>query len=451
VFDLLGDDLALVERRAGDGALVHLVGAVDDAERADVLVELRQREVLPDAVAAADLHAVVDHLLDRLGGEHLRHRDLVARLLAGRYPSGGVSDHRPDGVESRLRVGDVEPQRLLLDQRVAEGVAIVHVRLRDLERPVGHPDEPHAVRQAGGAEPLLRDGEPGVLRREEVLLRDAHAVVEYLRVGQSGLTHVRHVADHFEAVGVGVDDEQRRARVGVGLLVGPGDDDEEVRVAALRRPPLVPVDDPLVAVLLGGGPDLLGVRTGRVHRLGHREPRGHLGVRQRPEVRLLLGLGARRIEDVDVPFVGGGDLHRPHREDAPPGLLEDRQQVVEVEAEPAVLRRYLRAVDVPLAGRLAEVVDEVARLRLSVGVAALVAAGRSGDAVPEDLAGVELIERCYRDELTAAAETELAERVESCGTAAWLRDLGFEHEVEDLLAFNSSETVPRLRDGGFVA
>jgi 2-phosphosulfolactate phosphatase len=90
-------------------------------------------------------------------------------------------------------------------------------------------------------------------------------------------------------------------------------------------------------------------------------------------------------------------------------------------------------------------------LRERDGDAWLVAAGRGGDPVPEDLAGVELIERCYRDELSATAEAEIGERIESCGTAAWLRDLGFEHEVEDLLAFNSSETVPELRDGAFVA
>ena len=80
----------------------------------------------------------------------------------------------------------------------------------------------------------------------------------------------------------------------------------------------------------------------------------------------------------------------------------------------------------------------------------LVAAGRRGEPVPEDVAGVELIECCYRDELTPDVESSLADDVESCGTAAWLRDLGFENEVDDLLAFNSSTTVPRLRDGVLV-
>lgn len=81
----------------------------------------------------------------------------------------------------------------------------------------------------------------------------------------------------------------------------------------------------------------------------------------------------------------------------------------------------------------------------------LVAAGRRGEPVSEDVAGVELIGRCCRDELTPDVEAALADDVESCGTAGWLRDLGFGSEVDDLLAFNSSETVPRLRDGVLVA
>lgn len=80
----------------------------------------------------------------------------------------------------------------------------------------------------------------------------------------------------------------------------------------------------------------------------------------------------------------------------------------------------------------------------------LVAAGRRGEPVAEDLAGVDLIEARYRGEYTEEVRSRLADDVDSCGTAAWLRDLDFENEVEDLLAFGSSETVPRLRDGVLV-
>lgn len=80
----------------------------------------------------------------------------------------------------------------------------------------------------------------------------------------------------------------------------------------------------------------------------------------------------------------------------------------------------------------------------------VVAAGRAGDVVAEDVAGAELVACCYREAVSDDRIADLTERVRSCETAAWLDELGYGNEVEDLLAFNSSETVPRLRDGVFV-
>ncbi|WP_336001422.1 2-phosphosulfolactate phosphatase [Halorientalis halophila] len=81
----------------------------------------------------------------------------------------------------------------------------------------------------------------------------------------------------------------------------------------------------------------------------------------------------------------------------------------------------------------------------------LVAAGRQGDPTPEDSAGVELIRRCYEDGSTDFDPADLAAQVRESGTAEWLQNLGFENEVEDLCAFNTSDVVPRLVDGRFVA
>lgn len=80
----------------------------------------------------------------------------------------------------------------------------------------------------------------------------------------------------------------------------------------------------------------------------------------------------------------------------------------------------------------------------------VVAAGRRGSPTPEDVAGATLVERCYRGEIDDDAAA-LRDAVRTCATADWLRDLGFGHEVAELLAFNSSDTVPRLDGGVFVA
>lgn len=80
--------------------------------------------------------------------------------------------------------------------------------------------------------------------------------------------------------------------------------------------------------------------------------------------------------------------------------------------------------------------------------AMVVAAGRQGQPVPEDIVGAELIEARYTG--LDIDEDRLRERVRHCSTAEWLREIGFGHEVDELLAFDSTETVPVLEDGRFV-
>ena len=85
----------------------------------------------------------------------------------------------------------------------------------------------------------------------------------------------------------------------------------------------------------------------------------------------------------------------------------------------------------------------------------LVPAGRRGEPAPEDTAGARLLDACYRSERDALDEIgadvdEIAQMIRSSGTAEWLRSLGFEHEIEAICSFNSTDVVPRLRDGVFV-
>lgn len=78
----------------------------------------------------------------------------------------------------------------------------------------------------------------------------------------------------------------------------------------------------------------------------------------------------------------------------------------------------------------------------------IVAAGRQGEPTPEDSVGAELIQARYRDD--ALDEDTLRERIRECSTAEWLRSMGYDHEIDALLEFNSTETVPTLQDGVFV-
>lgn len=81
----------------------------------------------------------------------------------------------------------------------------------------------------------------------------------------------------------------------------------------------------------------------------------------------------------------------------------------------------------------------------------IVAAGRRGTPTPEDTAGKRLIEGQISGNLSAGERDSLVTDITDSSTAEWLRDAGYEHELDELLAFDSTTTVPKLEDGVFVA
>lgn len=78
----------------------------------------------------------------------------------------------------------------------------------------------------------------------------------------------------------------------------------------------------------------------------------------------------------------------------------------------------------------------------------VVAAGRQGAVVTEDTVGAQLISRRYRSE--RSDDKELEARLRESATAEWLREIGYGHELDALVDFDSSATVPTLEDGRFV-
>jgi len=81
----------------------------------------------------------------------------------------------------------------------------------------------------------------------------------------------------------------------------------------------------------------------------------------------------------------------------------------------------------------------------------VVAAGRQGTPTPEDTAGKRLIEGQLTGTLSESDREALVTDIGESSTADWLRDVGYEHELDELLAFDSTTTVPRLEDGVFVS
>jgi len=81
----------------------------------------------------------------------------------------------------------------------------------------------------------------------------------------------------------------------------------------------------------------------------------------------------------------------------------------------------------------------------------IVGAGRYGDPTPEDSAGVELIRDSYKGEGVDGRAEELRGRIRESATAGWIEDIGYGHEIDAVLDFDSTETVPVMRDGRFVS
>lgn len=90
-------------------------------------------------------------------------------------------------------------------------------------------------------------------------------------------------------------------------------------------------------------------------------------------------------------------------------------------------------------------------LRESGRDAWIVGAGRYGDPTPEDSAGVELIRDAYNGGEIDGRVDEFRGRIRESPTADWIEDLGYGHEIDAVLDFDSSDTVPKMRDGLFIS
>src|SRR5207302_8462944 len=107
----------------------------------------------------------------------------------------------------RRRIGDPVLDRLLLRQRAAEGLSLQGALTEHVEGPPGLPQPAHAVVDAAGSEPDLRDLEALANLADDVLLGDLHILVEDLRVAVSEALvlpgHGRDVAQPLDPWGIG--------------------------------------------------------------------------------------------------------------------------------------------------------------------------------------------------------------------------------------------------------
>ena len=179
--------------------------------------------------------------------------------------------------------------------------------------------------------------------------------------------HRLDLADLVPAVGGQVDEERgvRRLRH-LGIVLGAGDEDREVRPVGVGDEPLVPVEHPLLAVLVALGLDQRRIGPGHLG-LGHREARPRRARAQRAEVLLLLLVRAPVEERVHVALVGRLAVEHPRAVVRLRRLGLHHRQLDVAEPHAAPLRRHVREPQPGLLRLLAHP-EQRAVVRLAVGL-----------------------------------------------------------------------------------
>src|SRR6266700_485022 len=143
---------------SGDDQALDLAGALEQRVDLGVAVPLLDREVTDVAVTPADLDRLLGDLARHLAGLELCHRSLGLLELAA---AAAFPQRPPDEGSGRLdlsrHVGEHESDRLVLDQRAAELLALLGVLQRELERSAGDAEGLRAHDRPGELERLQRD------------------------------------------------------------------------------------------------------------------------------------------------------------------------------------------------------------------------------------------------------------------------------------------------------
>src|SRR3954447_25069479 len=137
-------NLVALEQFAPDHHALDLGRALADQEQRSVAVEALDLVLLRVAVAAVDAERVLHDLLAGLRGEQLRHAGLEVRALARVLEPRRAQREQPGGVDLRGHVGELELDRLVLRDWLAERLALLRVAESQLQRTLR---DPHA---AGG-------------------------------------------------------------------------------------------------------------------------------------------------------------------------------------------------------------------------------------------------------------------------------------------------------------
>src|SRR5882757_6726919 len=126
-------DLVPLKDLFADHHALDLGGPLADQKEWGVAVEALDLVLLRVAVAAVDAERVLDVFLPRLRGEELGHPGLEVGALAGVLHPRRFAGDQAGRLQARRHVGELELDRLVLGDRLAEGLPLLAVFERQLE------------------------------------------------------------------------------------------------------------------------------------------------------------------------------------------------------------------------------------------------------------------------------------------------------------------------------
>ena len=229
---------------------------------------------------------------------------------------GGIERQQARGAGPRRHLADLERNRLVLDDRLAEGLAQLRVAGGKPQRALGDADTARRHVDAAEFEAAGHLGEAAALDlADQMIGRDAVILEDQLAQIDRLVAELLELAADLEARPLGRDEEAHagiaRACLGVGL-----DQQREARALdAVGDPGLGAVDDVVVALTPRGHADRLQVGAGIG--LGQRQPAADLTRGELGQPLALLRLGAELLDrerQHQVRVEDAGDRH-PHRGD----------------------------------------------------------------------------------------------------------------------------------------
>src|ERR1019366_1595235 len=133
-------DLVPLKQLLADHHALDLRGALSDQQQWGVAVEKLDLVLLGVAVAAVDAKALLDAEATGLGGEQLGHPRLEVRANACVLQARRAQSEQPGGVDLGGHVGELELDRLVLCDRLAERLALLGVAQSQLQGALGDAD-----------------------------------------------------------------------------------------------------------------------------------------------------------------------------------------------------------------------------------------------------------------------------------------------------------------------